>query len=192
MTSEYNKISSKFKIRDKSLVSHPYIPSPINYSNISEVLHNKGIIDLYQHCEYRICDIGFGLGDKLFQIKESLKEFNPFNKVYYYSGIEYDNELINYFNQNLKPFWYDSDIEIYNQDASKFQDYSKFDLILTWRVLKSEKNVRNFHNFVLDEMKSGSIFIEDSNLYPLNLDSDRYKRDFIFINKQRIPFIKKI
>ena len=131
----------------------------------SNLLKPKGTLN--------ICDVGFGLGTTLYNIKNQLKVYEtynpsnnlPLNLSYWgnlqhinYYGIEIDRDLIDKFNQYLSIMW-DNSLNLYQKDCMDIS-YKDYDLILIYTIFKDKLKRKEMYKKILREMKPGAILYE--------------------------------
>jgi hypothetical protein len=104
-----------------------------------------------------ICDVGCGLAAAIFDIYLQSKEFT--DRKFNFFGIEKYQKYIDFFNRHLSDFW-NGDIEIIKDDVRN-QNYSNYDIIYTYSVFRSPRALISFYNQIANDLKPGSIIIEN-------------------------------
>lgn len=105
----------------------------------------------------KIVDCGIGLGTSLYDLYLQSKEIT--DKKFEFFGIEKNKHYIDYFSQNLMNKWCD-ELSLIEDDISN-QNYGEYDIIYTYTPYREINRLRSFYQKVSDEMKTGSILIEN-------------------------------
>lgn len=119
-------------------------------------LEEKGLLEKN---EIHICDAGVGLAAALFDFYLQSKEFE--NKKFLFTGIEKYADYINYFNSNLRQYW-NNDLRIIEDDIMN-QDFSNYDIVYSYSPYRSPRLLLDFYTKVKNEIKPGSLIIENRN-----------------------------
>ncbi len=120
-----------------------------------------------------ICDVGFGVGTTLYNIKQQLEVYKEYTRpnnlslnlsylrtlqhIEYY-GVEYDKDLIDMFDKHLSIFW-DSFLNLYHKDCMDIS-YEGYDLIMVYTIFKDKVKRKEMYKKILREMKPGAILYE--------------------------------
>lgn len=172
--------------------SYTYIePVQTSLEGFIQALLNKGLITTNQSLE--ICDIGFGLGTSLFNLKTQVDCFS-FTNVHY-TGIEHNKNLLVLFNQILKNKWVNLTLK---EDDLFNINYNSYDIIYMYSPLRDKKLILKGYEKIISEMKSGSVLYErfnfgrgvDSLLYSLCQSTD-VKIEPIYFNNTKNYIICK-
>ena len=103
-------------------------------------------------------DCGIGLGFTLFDFY--LQSLN-LNKNFTFTGIEKQKVYVEYLKKNLLSFW-NNELNLIEDDIMN-HNYSDYNIVYSYSPFRSEKNLNEFYNKVANEIKSGSIIIENAN-----------------------------
>lgn len=107
--------------------------------------------------EVKICDAGIGLGAALFDLYLQSKEIDDVNFKFY--GIEKQTKYIQYLRENLIDFW-NEELNIIESDISE-EDFSEYDIVYSYSPYIEEEDLFNFYTKLKNEIKPGSIIIEN-------------------------------
>lgn len=137
--------------------SYTYIePTQISLEGFIQGLLNKELITIDQSLQ--ICDIGFGLGTSLFNLKTQI-DCLPFIDVHY-TGVEYNKNLTSLFNQVLKNKW----VNLTLREDNLFNvNYNSYDIIYMYSPLRDKKLILQAYEKIISEMKQGSVLYERFN-----------------------------
>ena len=102
-------------------------------------------------------DCGIGLGFTLFDFY--LQSLN-LNKNFTFTGIEKQKVYVEYLKKNLLSFW-NNELNLIEDDIMN-HNYSDYNIVYSYSPFRSEKNLNEFYNKVANEIKSGSIIIENA------------------------------
>ena len=102
-------------------------------------------------------DCGIGLGFTLFDFY--LQSLN-LNKNFTFTGIEKQKVYVEYLKKNLLSFW-NNELNLIEDDIMN-HNYSDYNIDYSYSPFRSEKNLNEFYNKVANEIKSGSIIIENA------------------------------
>ena len=102
-------------------------------------------------------DCGIGLGFTLFDFY--LQSLN-LNKNFTFTGIEKQKVYVEYLKKNLLSFW-NNELNLIEDDIMN-HNYSDYNIVYSYSPFRSEKNLNEFYNKVVNEIKSGSIIIENA------------------------------
>ena len=102
-------------------------------------------------------DCGIGLGFTLFDFY--LQSLN-LNKNFTFNGIEKQKVYVEYLKKNLLSFW-NNELNLIEDDIMN-HNYSDYNIVYSYSPFRSEKNLNEFYNKVANEIKSGSIIIENA------------------------------
>jgi hypothetical protein len=105
----------------------------------------------------KIVDCGLGLGTSLYDLYLQSKEIT--NRKFEFVGIEKNKHYIEYFRKNLINRW-NNEILLIEDDISN-QNYSEYDVIYTYTPYRVINRLKSFYQKVADEMKPGSLLIEN-------------------------------
>lgn len=191
----YKNIADSLKetlILDNTSNSYTYIePTQNSLEGFIQALLNKGLITTDQVLQ--VCDIGFGLGTSLFNLKTQI-DCLPFIDAQY-TGIEYNKNLIVLFNQVLKRRWVNLTLK---EDNLFNVNYNTYDIIYMYSPLKDKKLILQGYEKIISEMKPGSVLYErfnlgrgvDSLLYSL-CESNNINVETIYFNNTKNYIICK-
>ena len=102
-------------------------------------------------------DCGIGLGFTLFDFYlQSLS----LNQNFTFTGIEKQKVYVEYLKKNLLSFW-NNELNLIEDDIMN-HNYSDYNIVYSYSPFRSEKNLNEFYNKVANEIKSGSIIIENA------------------------------
>jgi hypothetical protein len=102
-------------------------------------------------------DCGIGLGFTLFDFYlQSL----TLNQNFTFTGIEKQKVYVDYLKDNLLSFW-NNELNLIEDDIMN-HNYSDYNIVYSYSPFRSEKNLNEFYNKVANEIKSGSIIIENA------------------------------
>ena len=103
-------------------------------------------------------DCGIGLGFTLFDFYlQSL----GLNQNFTFTGIEKQKVYVDYLKDNLLSFWND-ELNLIEDDIMN-HNYSDYNIVYSYTPFRSEEILNEFYNKVANEVKSGSIIIENAN-----------------------------
>ena len=102
-------------------------------------------------------DCGIGIGFTLFDFY--LQSLN-LNKNFTFTGIEKQKVYVEYLKKNLLSFW-NNELNLIEDDIMN-HNYSDYNIVYSYSPFRSEKNLNEFYNKVANEIKSGSIIIENA------------------------------
>jgi hypothetical protein len=103
-------------------------------------------------------DCGIGLGFTLFDFYlQSLS----LNQNFTFTGIEKQKVYVDYLKDNLLSFWND-ELNLIEDDIMN-HNYSDYNIVYSYTPFRSEEILNEFYNKVANELKSGSIIIENAN-----------------------------
>jgi hypothetical protein len=103
-------------------------------------------------------DCGIGLGFTLFDFYlQSLS----LNQNFTFTGIEKQKVYVDYLKDNLLSFWND-ELNLIEDDIMN-HNYSDYNIVYSYTPFRSEKILNEFYNKLTNEVKSGSIIIENAN-----------------------------
>ena len=103
-------------------------------------------------------DCGIGLGFTLFDFY--LQSINM-NQNFTFTGIEKQKVYVDYLKDNLLSFWND-ELNLIEDDIMN-HNYSDYNIVYSYTPFRSEEILNEFYNKVSNELKSGSIIIENAN-----------------------------
>lgn len=153
---EYKIISSNYRnyFSNKNNSSFSYIEAyQDGLKGFVDCLLNKNLIKT--DSKLKIIDLGFGLGTSLYNISKQIEYYDKIKCEYF--GIDYDNDLYEYFLSHLKHKW--ANIVYYNSDVFN-HEYSNYDIIFTYSPFNDDKMILNMYDKIYQEMKPGSIFFD--------------------------------
>ena len=116
-------------------------------------LNEKNLLDQNNN----MIDCGIGLGFTLFDFY--LQSLN-LNKNFTFNGIEKQKVYVEYLKKNLLSFW-NNELNLIEDDIMN-HNYSDYNIVYSYSPFRSEKNLNEFYNKVANEIKSGSIIIENA------------------------------
>ena len=116
-------------------------------------LNEKNLLDQNNN----MIDCGIGLGFTLFDFY--LQSLN-LNKNFTFTGIEKQKVYVEYLKKNLLSFW-NNELNLIEDDIMN-HNYSDYNIVYSYSPFRSEKNLNEFYNKVANEIKSGSIIIENA------------------------------
>lgn len=155
-----NSLFTEFDSLKKEFVESDewhYIMSKIEQNIfLLQRLHEVGLLEKN---EIHICDAGVGLGAAMFDFYLQSKEFS--NKKFTFTGIEKYEQYLNYFENNLSKYW-NGDIQIINDDIMN-QNFSQYDIVYSYSPYRSPRLLLEFYTKLKNEIKPGSLIIENRN-----------------------------
>jgi len=102
-------------------------------------------------------DCGIGLGFTLFDFY--LQSLN-LNQNFTFTGIEKQKVYVEYLRENLLSFW-NNELNLIKDDIMN-HNYNDYNIVYSYTPFRSEKSLNEFYNKVSNEVKSGSIIIENA------------------------------
>jgi len=108
--------------------------------------------------ENNMIDCGIGLGFALFDFYlQSLDMKQSFS----FTGIEKQKIYTDFIKTNLLNFW-NNKLLLIEDDIMNY-NYQKYNIVYSYTPYRSEKSLKDFYYKVTDEIKSGSLIIENAN-----------------------------
>jgi len=134
-----------------------------HYNIVSNIEQNIFLLDRLNERNLlkennNMIDCGIGLGFTLFDFYlQSLS----LNQNFTFTGIEKQKVYVDYLKDNLLSFWND-ELNIIEDDIMN-HNYSDYNIVYSYTPFRSEEILNEFYNKVTNEVKSGSIIIENAN-----------------------------
>lgn len=160
---ELNNINQSYDV-NKFIISTKY-ESYIEYPDLSKNIE-KIVISLKNKLpnEISICDLGMGLGTKLFTFAYYFKKHGITPKC---DGVEINPDYIEIFNTHLKKIWDDNGLEItlYNKSLLK-HDISNYDFVYLFKPLTDSDKMEEVYLQLSKKLKDGAILFDPSRKEP--------------------------
>lgn len=129
---------------------------------MSNINHNKSLLYKLNEKELlsnvvNICDAGIGFGTALFDLYLQSKTIN---KKFNFYGVEKNKYYVDFFQKNLINFW-ENNLKLIVGDLT-IQNFSNYDIVYSFLPFKETNLLNNFYKRVCNDLKPGSIIIENS------------------------------
>lgn len=172
--------------------NYPYVEADQNTLNgFVDALLNKGYLS--DKKSQSICDVGFGLGTSLYNINLQIKFNSVIKNKFYFTAIEYNEKLVELFNQFLKYKWENINVDISEKDIEVIADdlfnldFSKYDVVYMYSPLKEPSLVYEGYKHIYSSMKQGAVLYERynrgcgvHNILDKFIDDNNLKTDLLY------------